>query len=131
MFFQAALRAVMAADWSSAARSLALVALVVVLMVGLPRIRRSLPASIIAIILATGLVAWLAWDVMTIGPLPGAIPSPRLPILDTATTSALFSAALAVAALAAIESLLSARVADGMSDASRLMNKLSSDRTSV
>ena len=41
-------------------------------------------------------------------------------MLDTATTSALFSAALAVAALAAIESLLSARVADGMTGTSRL-----------
>ncbi len=79
-----------------------------------------MPASIIAIVVATALTAWLAWDVMTIGALPGVIPSPRLPILDTATTSALFSAALAVAALAAIESLLSARVADGMSDGSRL-----------
>ncbi len=113
-------RAVGAADWRSALESLALVALVVLLMVGLPRIRRSLPASILAIAAATALAAWLAWDVMTIGPLPGVIPSPRLPILDTATTSALFSAALAVAALAAIESLLSARVADGMSDGSRL-----------
>jgi SulP family sulfate permease len=115
-----AFRAVMATDWSSAVESLALVALVVALMLGLPRIRRSVPASIIAIIVATALAAWLAWDVMTIGALPGVIPTPGLPILDTATTSALFSAALAVAALAAIESLLSARVADGMSDASRL-----------
>jgi SulP family sulfate permease len=45
---------------------------------------------------------------------------PHLPVLDTASTSALFSAALAVAALAAIESLLSARVADGMSGTSKL-----------
>lgn len=115
-----AFRAIAATDWQSATQSLAIVALVVLLMLGLPRIRRSLPASIIAIVVATALTTWLAWDVMSIGTLPGVVPSPRLPILSTATTSALFSAALAVAALAAIESLLSARVADGMSDASRL-----------
>ncbi|MCX6433746.1 MAG: SulP family inorganic anion transporter [Actinobacteria bacterium] len=115
-----AFRAVQAADWSSAVQSLALVGLVVVLMVLLPRVRRSFPASIVAVVVATLLVTWLGWDVMTIGPIPAGLPAPSIPVLDTATTSALFSAALAVAALAAIESLLSARVADGMSDTSRL-----------
>jgi sulfate permease, SulP family len=115
-----AITAVRTADWAQAAYSLGIVALVVVLMIGLPRIRRSVPASIIAIAVATVLTSWLGWDVMTIGAIPSGIPTPRLPIIDTATTSALFSAALAVAALAAIESLLSARVADGMSDHSRL-----------
>jgi len=115
-----AVRAVQAADWSTAVYSLAIVAFVAVLMVGLPRIRRSFPASIVAVILATVLVSVLAWDVMAIGPLPAGIPVPHFPVIDTATTSSLFSAALAVAALAAIESLLSARVADGMSSSSHL-----------
>lgn len=115
-----ALSALQTADWSSAGESLAIVALVVALMVLLPRVRRSFPASIVAIVVATVLVARLAWDVMTIGPIPSSIPAPSIPVLDTATTSALFSAALAVAALAAIESLLSARVADGMTDTGRL-----------
>jgi SulP family sulfate permease len=115
-----ALTAIATADWQSALPALVLVALVTVLMVALPRIRRSIPASIIAIVAATVVVAVLGWDVMTIGPLPGSVPTPRVPVLDTATTSALFSAALAIAALAAIESLLSARVADGMTGTSRL-----------
>ena len=115
-----AIRAIQAADWASAAQSLALVGVVVLLMVLLPRLRRSFPASIVAVVIATLIVAWLDWDVMTIGPIPSGLPVPSIPVLDTGTTSALFSAALAVAALAAIESLLSARVADGMTDTSRL-----------
>ncbi len=115
-----AIRAIQAADWASAAQSLALVGVVVLLMVLLPRLRRSFPASIVAVVIATLIVAWLDWDVMTIGPIPSGLPMPSIPVLDTGTTSALFSAALAVAALAAIESLLSARVADGMTDTSRL-----------
>jgi sulfate permease, SulP family len=115
-----ALTAIARTDWQEALPSLAIVAFVVLLMLLLPRIRRSFPASIVAIVLSTVLVAWLGWEVATIGALPSGLPMPHLPVLDTASTSALFSAALAVAALAAIESLLSARVADGMSDTSRL-----------
>jgi SulP family sulfate permease len=115
-----AVRAVMSTDWRAALPSLAVVAIVATLMVALPWIRRALPASIIAIVVATGLVLLLGWDVATIGALPSGLPTPHLPVLDTASTSALFSAALAVAALAAIESLLSARVADGMSATSKL-----------
>ncbi len=115
-----AFRSLQAADWPVAARSLAVVALVVLIMIALPRLRRSIPASIIAIVAATVLVSRLAWEVMVIGPVPSGLPAPSFPVLDTSTTSALFSAAIAVAALAAIESLLSARVADGMSDAGRL-----------
>lgn len=115
-----ALTAILTADWRAALPALALVALVTVVMVLLPRIRKAIPASIIAIAVATVVVAVLDWDVMTIGPLPGSVPVPRVPVLDTAATSALFSAALAVAALAAIESLLSARVADGMTGTSQL-----------
>jgi SulP family sulfate permease len=115
-----ALRSIQAATWPTAAYSLGIVTFVVLLMVLLPRIRRSFPASIVAVVLATIMVSLVAWNVMIIGPLPAGIPVPRIPVIDTATTSALFSAALAVAALAAIESLLSARVADGMSSRSHL-----------
>jgi SulP family sulfate permease len=115
-----ALEALLSADWAGARESLALVAVTVVLMILLPRIRRSFPASIVAIVAATLLASWLGWSVMTIGTLPSGLPMPSIPVLDTAATSALFSAALAVAALAAIESLLSARVADGMTGTSKL-----------
>ena len=104
---------------ASTLRSLALVALVVVIMLAVPRIRRSLPASLIAVIVATGAAELLTIDVARIGALPSSLPTPSLPVLDPATLRTLLGSAIAVAALAAIESLLSAKVADGMADGSR------------
>ncbi len=111
-----ALRTLAATDWSAAVLPLALVALTAVVMVGLPRLHRSLPASLVAVVLATVVAEVADLDVDRIGALPSGLPGPHLPVVDLATTSSLFSAALAVAALAALESLLSARVADGMAD---------------
>ena len=50
-----------------------------------------------------------------IGALPAGLPAPSLGFLDPGAVGALLPSALAVAALAALESLLSATVADGMS----------------
>ena len=58
-------------------------------------------------------------DVARIGALPGSLPMPSLPAVSIDRLSELFGAAFAVAALAAIESLLSAKVADGMADTGR------------
>ena len=101
------------------ATALGLVAGVAVVMIVVPRIRRSLPASLIAVALATLAAEALSLDVMRIGALPSALPTPSLPALDPGTVRALAGSAIAVAALAAIESLLSAKVADGMADGSR------------
>ena len=99
--------------------ALAVVALVVVVMLAVPRIRRSLPASLIAVVVATVAAEALSLDVQRIGALPSSLPSPSLPALDPDTVRTLLTSAIAVAALAAIESLLSAKVADGMADGSR------------
>lgn len=111
-----ALRTIGVTDWSRAVAPLALVALVVAVMVVLPRWRKGVPASLVAVVLATLVAEVAGLDVDRIGVLPDTLPGPQVPVVDVATTSALFSAALAVAALAALESLLSARVADGMAD---------------
>ena len=111
-----ALRTLGATDWSAALPSLGLVALVVVAMVTLPLVHRGIPASLVAVVLATFVATVTHADVALIGALPASLPAPHVPVVDLATTSALFSSALAVAALAALESLLSAHVADGMSD---------------
>jgi SulP family sulfate permease len=108
-----ALRALQSADWAVAIQSIAVVALVVVLVV-MPRLNKAVPWSIIAIVLATVAVGFVGWQMSRIGSLPDGLPAPSIPVLDASSTGALFSAAIAVAALAAIESLLSARVADGM-----------------
>jgi SulP family sulfate permease len=112
-------RALQQADWAAAAQPLAIVVIVAAVLVVMPRLNRAVPWSILAIGMSTVIVVLSGWQMSRIGPLPTGLPLPSIPVLDTATTSALFSAALAVAALAAIESLLSARVADGMASSSR------------
>ena len=111
-----ALRTLGHVDWSHALVALGVVALVVVLMVVLPRLHRTLPASLLAVVAATVLAELAHLDLSRIGAIPASLPAPSLPTLTPEATGALFSAALAVAALAAQESLLSARVADGMAD---------------
>lgn len=100
------------------AQTLALVGIAAAVMVVLPRLHRSLPASLIAVVSATVIAELAGWDVATIGALPSSLPLPSLPSVALADVDRYLSAALAVAALAAIESLLSAKVADGMSDTS-------------
>jgi sulfate permease, SulP family len=84
-------------------------------MVLLPRLHRGIPESLTAVVVATLLVVTTGLHLDRIGKLPSALPSPVLPALDLDATRTLLNAALAIAALAAIESLLSARVAAAMS----------------
>ncbi len=114
-----AVRTLAATDWSRAVGPLAVVAVVVALMALLPRLNRTLPASLIAIVVVTIGVELAHLEVDRIGVIPSALPRPQWPVLDLTTTSELFSSAMAIAALAALESLLSARVADGMADRPR------------
>ncbi|SBT43716.1 SulP family inorganic anion transporter [Micromonospora narathiwatensis] len=78
------------------------------------RWRPTVPFSLIMVAAATVLAQLLSLDVARIGVLPAMLPSPSLGFLDLAAAPTLFTSALAVAALAALESLLSATVADGM-----------------
>lgn len=100
-------------------QAIGIVVLVAAGMIGLPWIRRSLPSSLIAVAIATVVAKAASLDVARIGSLPSSLPMPSLPHTSLAQINDLFSAGIAVALLAAIESLLSARVADGMSDAAR------------
>lgn len=104
-----------AAEWSTATTTLAVVAFAAALMVGLPRLHRAIPESLSAVVAATLLVIALDLQIARIGELPSHLPAPVLPHADLGALRALLGAALAIAALAAIESLLSARVAATMS----------------
>jgi SulP family sulfate permease len=99
--------------------AVALVLLVVTVMIIVPRIRRSLPASLVAVVAATAVAQAASMDVTRIGALPSSLPRPSLPETSLSEIRDLLSAGFAVAVLAAIESLLSAKVADGMADAGR------------
>ena len=103
------------ADWPSAWRTLAIVAFVALLMLGLPRLHRSIPESLTAVVAATVIAVLLHMPVATIGGLPSHLPAPAMPQADLGALRTLVGAAVAIAALAAIESLLSARVAAAMS----------------
>lgn len=112
-------RAVIDAVASLNTGAVGLVLLVALTMVVVPRLHRSLPSSLIAVALATIVSKAAGLDVERIGALPSSLPAPALPSLSAGEVSTLFSAAIAVALLAALESLLSAKVADGMADTGR------------
>src|SRR5678816_2068774 len=85
-----------------------------------PRFSRRVPASIVAVT-ATALVVYFGhWPVATIGSTFGSIPAGfpgwHSPAISLETLRELMGPAFTIAALGAIESLLSAMVADGMAE---------------
>jgi MFS superfamily sulfate permease-like transporter len=88
---------------------------VAVLMLLVARRRPSLPVSLLLVLLTTVVVR--AADIRTplIGTIPRGLAAPRLPDTAGISLQQLLGPAVAVAALAALESLLSATVADAMS----------------
>jgi SulP family sulfate permease len=79
---------------------------------------KKIPSHVFAIVTVTAIVAIFDIPVQTIyshfGELPRSLPAPALPSFSFETMKAVFPSALTIAILAAIESLLSAVVADGM-----------------
>ena len=96
---------------------LAVLAASVFLAAALPRVHRSVPASLITIVAITGAAQLMDLRLARIGSLPHGLPVPAVPHFGQ--VGSLVGPALVVAFLGALESLLSARVADGMSDAPR------------
>ena len=78
------------------------------------RWRPRVPFSLLGVALATVVVRALDLDAATLGHLPSHLPAPSLGFVDLGAVQALGTAALAIAALAALESLLCATVADAM-----------------
>lgn len=109
--------------------SLAMGIVSILIIVFTPKVSKKIPGSLVAIIVMT-LVGWLlktyagVTSLTTIGDLyelPTGIPAPHVPALELAEgetiftlVKTLFPAALTIALLGAIESLLSAMVADGV-----------------
>ncbi|MFF8696537.1 SulP family inorganic anion transporter [Streptomyces sp. NPDC015144] len=102
---------VRAPDWTAPALALGVM---LVMLLG-ARWRPTVPFSIVAVIAATAVVQLLHLDAAaSIGTLPSGLPAPSLAFLHPGALGPLLAPAVAVAALAALESLLSAQVADGM-----------------
>lgn len=110
----AAWRVITDVDWAEARMALLVVGITAALMIVLPLLHRAIPESLTAVVAATVLVVSIGLPVARIGELPAHLPAPALPHADPTALRTLLGAALAIAALAAIESLLSARVAATM-----------------
>ena len=100
--------------WPTLALSSASLAIIVLW----PRITRRIPGSILALVAGTLAVVFFALPVETIGSkfggIPTGLPPLSFPKFRPELIIPLFPSALTVALLAAVESLLSAVVADGM-----------------
>ena len=101
-------------NWTAVAISLITLAVVVLL----PRFTKRIPGSILAMVGCTVCVALFNLPVETIGTkfggIPGGFPKLTIPTFRPEQVLPLFPSAITVALLAAVESLLSAVVADGM-----------------
>ena len=102
--------------WNPAACGLAIGSLALLLVV--PRFVKRVPGSIVALVAATLAVATLGLPVETIGSrfggIPSGLPHVEVPAFRADLLLPLLPSALTVALLAALESLLSAVVADSM-----------------
>ncbi|MGE5499991.1 MAG: SulP family inorganic anion transporter, partial [Syntrophothermus sp.] len=98
--------------------ALAIGALSLLIMMVWPKISRKIPGSLVALIAATLAVQFFNLPVETIGSrfgeIPSTIPAPHFPGISLHVIRDLIGPATTIAILAAIESLLSAVVADGM-----------------
>lgn len=105
-------------DWPTLAVGLGTVLLIELA----PRITRAVPGSLIALIVGTLVVYLLRTQlgidsIATIGDrfsISGSLPPPSIPRLDFSAVAALAQPAFSIAILAAIESLLTARIVDGL-----------------
>ena len=90
----------------------------IAIIVGLRMLRPKWPGMLVAVVVTSAIVALFNLPVETIGTrfggLPNSLPAPALPDFSLAKIQAVLPSAIAFALLGAIESLLSAVVADGM-----------------
>jgi SulP family sulfate permease len=100
--------------------AVALCALTIGIIYGLPRVTKKVPPSIVAVVICTSLAVFFHWPVSTVvskfGAIPAGLPGLHFPNLSLEVMRDLMGAAFTIAALGSIESLLSASVADGMAD---------------
>ncbi len=112
------LAALLSAAGTANPAAAAVAALTILVIVGLKRFRPGWPGMLIAIALAAAVAYAMGLPVETIGSrfggIPQSLPSPALPEITLAKITAALPNAIAFALLGAIESLLSAVVADGM-----------------
>ncbi|MCW2961216.1 MAG: sulfate transporter [Thermoleophilia bacterium] len=110
--------AVRTAEWGAAVPAICVTLVVVVWLVACRRAKPTFPASLIGVIGAAIACTIFDVDVPRIGTIDLAGISFGIDVPSPGVLDDLLSAAAVIALLAALESLLSARVADGMADTS-------------
>ena len=101
-----------AAHLDPGALAIGLLALAIVLFTP-KRIGRVVPSPLIAIVVCS-LSALALVDVPVLGPIPGALPSLQLPVIDFAQLNHMLVSAAVLAALGSVDSLLTSLVADNV-----------------
>ena len=100
-----------------------------VLAIGLmgiaPVVLKRIPASIFTVVLCTLVAQLFRLDVKAIGDLPRSLPRPSLPEIPAGNWAPIIASALAVFALGAIESVLSGKVAEGLSHSQSKLHETS------
>jgi sulfate permease, SulP family len=95
-------------------------ALTIIIILGLPRFTKRVPAILVAIVAASALAQLADVHIETVGSRFGqlftGLPAPHLPDLSFARVQALLPSAFTIAFLIGVESLLSAVTADALAD---------------
>jgi SulP family sulfate permease len=101
-------------------RALAIGAVTLGIFYGWPLLTKRIPPSIVAVAGATAAAYFAGWPIATIGTrfgdIPASLPGFHWPAVSLQLMRDLMGPAFTIAALGAIESLLSAMVADGITD---------------
>ncbi|SDL13048.1 SulP family inorganic anion transporter [Tessaracoccus oleiagri] len=98
-----------------------MVALALLIMIALPRLTTAVPAPLVAILVITGIVMAAGWDLPSVsdqGELPESLPElfiPQVP-LTVETLQLIGPYALAMALVGILESLMTAKLVDGITD---------------
>lgn len=83
---------------------------------------KRVPAAILGIGIITFVSTYLHWDIERVGEIPNSFPAPSLPFIDDEEWLDMLTKAAPLALLAAVESLLTARVIDRMTPAQKPHN---------
>lgn len=92
--------------------ALALGAAAIALIYLTPRLTRHVPGTLVALIVLTVVAVATGWQVPTIGAVPSGLPRPSLPAFDLSSLRVVLPAAVTLAMLGSIDSLLTSLVAD-------------------
>lgn len=94
--------------------AVALSALTITTVLVLPRFTKAVPSSLVALVALSALAVLLVLDVSVIGEIPSGLPSLVMPSFDFQRLPGLLAAAIELAFLGAIDSLLTSLVADNL-----------------